>query len=107
MGKKKNKFKNRSHQTSNPAIAAIETSVLDEKQEPIEVKASAPTEVEKSEIDELNEKYQPIRRDVKKLLFVLAILAVLFIGAFFLNKYTDYLTIIGNWVYKIGHFQVQ
>lgn len=110
MGKKKNK-KFKSHVvatpkplTANPSIN-IETSVAANAE-------SAPiapiVETEKpDEITQLNAQYQYVRRDVRKLMLTISLLVVLFVGAYFIGTKTSLWQTFGNWIYKIGNFQIQ
>ena len=107
MGKKKNKFKKQGPKVQ-PVIQierkldqAIVTETATEN-----VRLEAPLAVEKDEIAVLNEKYKFVRKDVRKLLFVLAILAVIFIAIYIVNVKVPFLNTIGNWLYKIGNFQI-
>jgi hypothetical protein len=107
MGKKKNKFKKQGPkvqpvtQIERKLDQAIATETNTE-----DVKLETPAIVETDEIAILNEKYKFVRRDVKKLLIVLGILAVILVGIYIINIKTPFLTTVGDWIYKIGNFQI-
>lgn len=112
MSKKKNKkFKKSGGAKTISSVqqAPVLTTNSDAKADNIESTPARDiiTEKEKDEIELLNEKYLPIRKDVKKLLIVLAILAVLFVAIYFVGQKTTILTTIGDWLYKISNIQTQ
>lgn len=61
---------------------------------------------EEAEHKEMLSRYAYVKKDVHKLLFSFGILVVLFIGFFVLNTQTSILANLGNWIYKIGSFQI-
>ena len=110
MSKKKNKKFKRNKSTLNADSAdtsqkqalqspAAETSVITETTAP---------KLEKTEEDpyELHQ-YDHVRKDIRKILFLLAVITVLFIGASVINSKTSALTSIGDWLYKIANIQTQ
>lgn len=110
MSKKKNKkFKKRHSIQPAAAEHRIETVQLGVTQsvtnEPIMANGTEIVE-KKSEIDTLNEKYQYVRRDVNKLLIILATLAILFVGIYFLGQKTSVLNNLGDWVHKVLNLQL-
>lgn len=107
MGKKKNKFKKQGPKIQ-PAIQVerkldqtVNTETAIEN-----VKLEAPAIVETDEIVMLNEKYKFVRKDVKKLLIVLGILAIVLVAIYIINTKTPFLNTVGDWIYKIGNFQI-
>ncbi|MFA6963341.1 MAG: hypothetical protein WC227_01315 [Patescibacteria group bacterium] len=110
MGKKKNKFR----QSQKPRIqneVARETTTIsipnpsNTQVETVKTAPEAPIKVDRE--TELNAKYAHIRKDVNKLLIVIASLTIIFVGIYILGQKTDVLTNIGDWIYKIGNFQLQ
>jgi len=109
MSKKKNKkFKAHHHQpTYQPAVSPVAPSVQSTGNATVTTMPEAPVkEAPLDEISVLNKKYAYVRRDVGKLLIVLTSLAILFVAIYFLGTKTDILTMVGNWIYKIGHFSI-
>jgi len=110
MGKKKNKKFKLSHkpsisvaQSEQPEITgSISTDTLVTGR-----KVAAPNTVAADKNTELDAKYTYVRKDVTKLLIVIASLAIIFVGIYILGQQTAILSNIGNWIYKIGNFQLQ
>jgi len=109
MGKKKfKKFKNEPKNQKEIIKTVIKE---DEAGNCVEIKEKVTVAVSQADIDaehiaELDEKYRPIHRDVNKLMVVLASLAIIFVGVYFLNDKTTIIANIGTWIYKIGNFQL-
>ena len=61
---------------------------------------------EEKEHKQMLVQYGYVKKDVNKLLMSFGVLAVLFVGFFFLNTQTSILANLGNWIYKIGNFQI-
>jgi hypothetical protein len=105
MSKKKfKKFKSQ----AKPAEKIIRTEInqAGETVSVVEPKVS-PVETKKLDhIEELNQKYAFVRKDVGKLLIVLGSLALLFVGFYFLGTETKILANVGDWIYKISNFQL-
>ncbi|MCX6808896.1 MAG: hypothetical protein NTW50_04535 [Candidatus Berkelbacteria bacterium] len=107
MGKKKcKKFKNQSKPVQQPTqinpVAQTGTTTAASEMKPTE--NFTPKELDR--MTELNQKYAYVRKDVRKLLFVLGTVVMLFVATYFLKAKTPLLTDLGNWVYKISNFQL-
>ncbi|MEI7792841.1 MAG: hypothetical protein WCI57_05135 [Candidatus Berkelbacteria bacterium] len=76
-----------------------EGDVIDLANELIETK-------EEKEHNEMLSRYAYVRKDVRKLGLTFSILVLLFIGFYVLNSQTSILADLGNWLYKIGNFQI-
>lgn len=61
---------------------------------------------EEKEHKQMLSQYGYVKKDVNKLLVSFGVLAVLFVGFFVLNTQTSILANLGNWIYKIGNFQI-
>lgn len=108
MGKKKNKFK-KSHRIEAPVMRVKTTvSTVDTKEDEIldEGISEKAVEAKPDHLTDLNRQYKYVRKDVRKLLMTIGLLVVLFVAAYFVNQQTGLLTSIGNWIYKIGNFQI-
>lgn len=51
--------------------------------------------------------FSRIRKDVKKITMIMAVMAAILIGIYFLNKQTTLLEGLGDWLYRVGNIQVQ
>ena len=61
---------------------------------------------EEKEHKQMLVQYGYVKKDVNKLLMSFGVLIILFVGFFFLNTQTSILANLGNWIYKIGNFQI-
>lgn len=61
---------------------------------------------EEAEHKEMLSRYAYVKKDVRKLGLTFSTLVLLFIGFYILNTQTSVLTNLGNWIYKIGSFQI-
>ena len=112
MGKKKNKKFRQSVRPAAQTETVRETVSTMEPENrtntPVNTKkTSSDTPVKPDVMIELNAKYAHIRKDVNKLLIVIASLAVIFVGICILGQKTSVLTNIGDWIYKVCNFQLQ
>ncbi|PIS07522.1 hypothetical protein COT78_03235 [Candidatus Berkelbacteria bacterium CG10_big_fil_rev_8_21_14_0_10_43_13] len=120
MSKKNKKFKKHTHKHSSSQVQStglkletrsseLETENLesDVQESSSEIrKSNSPLPVADPEIAILDERYTYVRRDVRKLMIVLAVLIVLFVATYFLNTKTTVLDNFGDWIYKVGHFSI-
>lgn len=109
MSKKKNRKFKKSHSSQpipTPAISVKTISATERSTEPTVTPISVPTAIETNEIAILNEKYQYVRRDVKKLLLTILLLGVLFVGFYILGQKTSILTQFADWIHKVGNFAI-
>jgi hypothetical protein len=106
MSKKKNKKQRRApFDTKAVSIennANKDLTSLTEKEITEETQA---TEA-KDPIEELSEHYAYVKKDTKKLLVMLGVLALLIVGTYFVNKNTTILTNFGDWIYKVSNIQI-
>lgn len=110
MSKKKNKKFKRTTSSTSSINNTPKTEIIDSTKATITetpVIQSQEKAAPKDEIEILNEKYKPIRKDIKKLGIVLASLIVLFVVIYIIDGKTGFLGHIGNWVYKITNIQTQ
>ncbi len=112
MGKKKNKKFRQSVRPAIQAEVARETVAAATSNNlagaPADTLKTTPeTPVKPDLMTELNAKYAHIRKDVNKLLIVIASLAIIFVGIYILGQKTAVLTNIGDWIYKACNFQLQ
>ena len=110
MGKKKNKkFKHSHHAVISNPVVATQPVVINGSETAATASVEKITPAEPVKIDpeaELNAKYAYVRRDVMKLLLVILILAIIFVGIYILGQRTAVLANIGDWIYKVGHFSL-
>jgi len=110
MGKKKNKkFKQSYHSTdSNSGAMAQPTSItMNNSSTASSTEKITPTESAKPDLEtELTAKYAYVRKDVLKLGIVIASLAIIFTGIYIIGQKTTVLANVGDWIYKIGNFQI-
>jgi uncharacterized membrane protein YukC len=108
MSKKKTKKFRAGIKSPVKAISSAESSditdvqdgdVIDLANELIETK-------EEKEHKQMLSQYGYVKKDVNKLFMSFGVLTVLFIGFFILNSQTSILANLGNWIYKIGNFQI-
>ena len=52
-----------------------------------------------------NKEYSHVKKDVKKILFLILVLAIIFVGIYFLGQKTSILIQFGDWIYKTAHIQ--
>jgi hypothetical protein len=83
----------------NPAEEVKDQDVIGLANELVETK-------EETEHKEMLSRYAYVRKDVRKLGLTFSILILLFIGFYVLNSQTSILVNLGNWIYKIGNFQI-
>ncbi|HOX41617.1 MAG TPA: hypothetical protein PK263_05505 [bacterium] len=108
MGKKKNKKFKKTAGHSEATTKNITRSMTATENEVSEIDSSE-TNVPIGKVDlmgELDHKYTYVRRDVKKLGIAITTLAILMIVIYFTNQKTGFLGTIGNWIYKVGNFQI-
>ena len=90
---------------STPVVGAYSCSL-----EQIETATETTGEIVETKADrehaENEKQYSFVRKDVKKLGMTFSILVLLFIGCYVLSTQTSILTNLGNWLYKIGNFQI-
>ena len=91
MGKKKNKFQ-------RSGIKNVTTSSLSEQVEKNEA-AISNKNITEIATEELDEKYQYVRKDVNKILFFLLIVIVLLVAAYFIENHTSSFKALGDWIY--------
>jgi len=117
MGKKNKKFKKHAHkhstQYSVPSTQSAEKTLDQssstgniETDTKVTTSTKTASEISPDETKILNERYTYVRRDVRKLMFVLSVLVILFVATYFLNTKTTVLDNFGDWIYKIGHFSI-
>ncbi len=110
--KNKKKFKrNKSHsavalapvaqETVNNTSESTDTATADSTQTHATVKA------EKSVIEDPynTDQYRHVQKDVKKILFIIFILALVFVAVWIIGSKTGALSSFGNWIYKIANIQ--
>ena len=106
MSKKKNKFKKK-HQAqyniTSPKTTEREISPGGEILEEILDNKPAPTDHELEDIHDAykTDKYDHVKKDIKKILIIMAIIIVVLIGIYILSLKTTILTSFGDWVYRI------
>lgn len=113
--KKKNKFKKSKHggQHSShhgPSVISAAPPVVNPL-EIIEPQAEVDTQIEKTEetvetpVVEDN-RYEYVRKDVRKLILSILGLFALMTIIYFLNQQFHFLQSLGDWIYKIANFQI-
>lgn len=112
MSKKKNKKFKKSPNLTRPQVTNSVKEITQSTattQPTTETEAPRQEKVVKDEYDlsVLDEKYRPIRKDVFKLMIVLASLAIIFIAIYVTGTKTLVLDTVGSWVYKISGIQTQ
>lgn len=110
MSKKKNKKFKKSSAVIKPSVLNAQDNIVEKQSETQKNNITSSVTAEKNNdpyaISILNERYIPVRRDVRKLLIVLSILAIILVGTYFVGLKTNILSAIGDWLYKIGNFAV-
>ena len=54
-----------------------------------------------------NSQYDHVKKDVKKILFIIAILGIIFIGIYLIGVKTSILSSFGDWIYRVANIQTQ
>ncbi len=110
MSKKKNKKFKKSSTASQPSISMPRESTPEKQPSTLQAHTQISNTTLKNNdpyaISILNEKYLHVRKDVNKLLIVLLILAIVLMGIYFIGLKTNILTVVGDWLYKIGNFAI-
>ena len=111
MSKKKNKFKKKhqtQHNISTPLTVEREISPGGEILEEILDNKPAPTDHEAEDLHDVykTDKYAHVKKDIKKILIIMAIIILALIGIYVLSLKTTIFSTFGNWIYKILNIQV-
>jgi len=115
MSKKKNKKfkKNRSAKVASQEVntntfvssdPVISEEVISSKTNDKEIAESTSL---KADDPYLNNQYDHVKKDVKKILFIIIILGVIFAGICLLGAKTNVLNSFGDWIYKVANIQTQ
>lgn len=116
MSKKKLKKFKKKHSQINPTVDSTQVSLnttssqiteLEEKEIISEIKEIKNRDNELHDDIYMTDKYEHVRKDVKKILLIMSSIIIVLIATYFLNQKTTYLTSLGNWIYKILNIQVQ
>lgn len=112
MSKKNKKFKRNKSRHGYVAPAHIETTAKAESPESEGgIDNAADQTVEKAKkVEEdpyASGQYDHVRKDVKKILFIISILVLIFVAVWLVGAKTNLLTSIGDWIYKIANIQTQ
>ncbi len=104
MGKKNKKLKKKKQITPNTSIALehIEDDQTDDSQ-PAHSSEAKIVAKEQS----VPREYEHVRKDVRKILFVMLIIVILIITLYFIGSKTTFLTSIGDWFYKVLNIKTQ
>lgn len=89
---------------STQAVEIDSTEVKD--QDVLELANELIETKEETEHKEMLSRYAYVQKDVRKLGLTFSVLILLFIGFYVLNSQTSILANLGNWIYKIGSFQI-
>lgn len=111
MSKKHKKFKKHSPKKNNVSQVVDQSNVIspsisttDSISDQVQTEVIQPQKIDP--MAELDEKYTFIRHDVRKLMLVFSILALIFVATYVASLRTDFLQTFGNWIYKVGNFAV-
>lgn len=97
--KKKKKFKKKHFRTAVPTQnSPIETT--EHKDDVVESAPSHKAEEEKSD------EYNYIRKDVRNVLIIMAIMLVIIIVAYIIDKNTTWFSSLSDWMFKITNIQI-
>ncbi|MEK9156240.1 MAG: hypothetical protein AAB360_02955 [Patescibacteria group bacterium] len=113
MSKKRNrKFKKAKTHQSVVAPAALSRTVESAGAEPDSGVGETRTEVSPEIADPMttldtSPQYLAIRREVKKVLFIIGILFLVLIASYFINDQTTTFSSVGNWLYRTANIQTQ
>lgn len=111
MSKKKlKKFKKGGHTKHKGNIAPNSTqSITQKRNELIDEVESLGVEAEKEEETEpdiyMSDKYDHVKKDIKKILIIMLSIFIILFGVYYLSLKTTYLASIGDWIYKILNIQ--
>ncbi len=97
MSKKKNKKVKKP--ILNSVIAASQATTVESNAVVNTVSETSPVD----EMEELSQKYLYVVKDVKKLIIMLFVLTITIIAVYLLNSKTEFLNIVGDWIYKISN----
>lgn len=105
MSKKKNKFKKRKdHKEVKSPVSNQTPRAIDSISEPID-----DSDDNESSSPQPNfyktDKYDHVKKDIKKILFIMSIIILVLIGIYVLSLKTSILNTFGGWVYKILNIQ--
>ncbi|MFA4996001.1 MAG: hypothetical protein WC536_02545 [Patescibacteria group bacterium] len=114
MSKKKNKkFKKNKSVKSTPQEINTTTFISSDPvvseesiSNGIDNKVTEPTSP-KTDDPYSNNQYDHVKKDVKKILFIILILGVLFTGICLLGAKTNVLSSFGDWIYRVANIQTQ
>jgi len=113
MSKKNKKFKrNKSRNILTPIQTTAANNIgLNDADIEISASGEASIKVETKKPEEVDpythNQYDHVKKDVRKILFIIAIIIIIFIGACILSAKTNVLASFGDWIYKIANIQAQ
>lgn len=113
MSKKKFKKlkRNKSHQAprveSSQTFVSSDPVVSDEAISGRGVVELSDNDTTKADDPYANKEYSHVKKDIRKILAIIGVLAVIFIGIFFLGQKTNALNSFGDWIYKVTNIQTQ
>jgi hypothetical protein len=113
MSKKKNKrfkknkpqkvFLNEKSESSNTLVSS-DTTISDES---IANDQTAQASTVKIDDPYTHNQYDHVKKDTKKILIIIGIISVIFLGIYFIGLKTEILNSFGDWIYKIANIQTQ
>ena len=110
MSKKKNKFKKKHQAKHNIPSAPNETEKIVSPEGELleEVLDKRPDPVEPEDMDDVykTNKYDHVKKDIKKILIIMGIIILALIGIYILSLKTTFFNSFGDWIYKILNIQV-
>jgi hypothetical protein len=108
--KNKKKFKRNKFNQSPTSASSVQESMSDASESDVTAPATEATiKSEKPMADDpySNNEYDHVRKDVRKILFIISILALIFVAVWLIGTKTGVLTSFGDWIYKIANIQTQ
>lgn len=110
MGKKNKKLKKKKQHTLSPSEAVV-VSVANESNTPI-IETEAVTQTAKNSPEdksspENKDEYSYVRKDIRKIIFIMLIIVLLVVVLYFSNQQTAWIPKVGDWIFKLLNIQTQ
>jgi hypothetical protein len=106
MGKKNKKFRSRQARSSISTAPNIASGYADNQTiEPISQEDQTVVKAEE-ETDHYNtDKYDHVKKDVRKIVIIMASIVIILFAIYFGSLKTNYLNSLGDFIYRISHLQ--
>ena len=111
MSKKNKKFQKKKHKVAPLAPRHQETTLASTSSEVIEsVIQDDPAELQEEEKEPdfyETDKYAHVKKDIAKILIIMALIFVILFVAYYLSLRTSIFTSFGDWIYKITNINIE